>query len=99
MNKISGRDELIAEWRKLDKLQPPNYYFLDRENGRVFYQKRTPGEKVSKVYYRESIDGTEQLLFDPLHYIEGKTISVQQISPSFDGKKLLIAYSQLGAEV
>src|ERR1041385_4336318 len=23
LNNISGRDELIAEWKKLDKLQPP----------------------------------------------------------------------------
>ncbi|MDI1304212.1 MAG: serine protease, peptidase S9 family protein, partial [bacterium] len=40
MSKISGRDELIAEWKKLDKLQPPVYYYPIKENGRIFYQKR-----------------------------------------------------------
>ena len=47
MNRITGRDELRAEWKKLDNLQPPIYYLPDRENGRVFYQKRMPGDKVS----------------------------------------------------
>jgi prolyl oligopeptidase len=99
MSKISGRDELIAEWKKLDKLQPPVYYSPIKENGRIFYQKRFPGEKVSKVYYREGIQGKEQMLFDPLTFIPGKILSVQQIIPSYDAKKLVIAYSESGAEV
>jgi prolyl oligopeptidase len=99
MNTIAGRDELIAEWRKLDKLQPPQIYFPITEGGRIFYQKRMPGEKVSKVYFRENMEAPEQLLFDPLGYLEGKTLSVQQISPSYDGKKLLIGYAENGAEV
>jgi prolyl oligopeptidase len=99
MNRITGRDELRAEWKKLDDLQPANFYLPDRENGRVFYQKRTPGEKVSKVYFRQGMNGEEKLLFDPLNYIKGKTLSVQQIVPSFDGGKLIICYSENGAEV
>lgn len=99
MNKISGRDELIAEWKSLDKLQPPTYNSRSKEGGRIFYQKTMPGEKVSKVYFREGDKGAEQLLFDPLTFIPGKTLSVEQASASFDGKKLLIAYSENGAEV
>lgn len=99
MNRITGRNELRAEWKKLDNLQPPSYNLPDRENGRVFYQKRMPGEKVSKVYYREGMKGEEKLLFDPLNYIKGKTLSVQQMLPSYDGKKLIITYSENGAEV
>src|ERR1041385_3195988 len=57
MKNISGRDELIAEWTKLDKLQPARYNEIDIENGRVFYKKRMPGEKVAKLYYREGIAG------------------------------------------
>jgi prolyl oligopeptidase len=99
MNRITGKNELKTEWKKLDSLQPPSYNIPDMENGRVFYQKRMPGEKVSKVYYREGMNGEEKLLFDPLNYIKGKTLSVQQILPSFDGKKLIITYSENGAEV
>lgn len=99
MNKISSRNELIAEWKSLDKLQPATYRGRSKFGGRIFYQKTMPGEKVSKTYYREGINGVEQLLFDPLTFIPGKTLTVGQTSPSFDGKKLLIAYSENGAEV
>ena len=34
MSKISGRDELIAEWKKLDKIQPAVYFSVIEENGR-----------------------------------------------------------------
>lgn len=99
MSKINGRDALVAEWKKLDKLQPPIYYYPIKEMNRIFYQKRMPGEKVSKVYYREGMEGEEQLLFDPLTFVAGKILSVQQILPSHDAKKLAIAYSESGAEV
>jgi prolyl oligopeptidase len=99
MSAVSGRDELIAEWKKLDKQQPPQIYAPVKEGGRIFYQKRMPGEKVSKLYYRENISAAEQLLFDPLTFVAGKTLSVQGFSPSYDGKKLLIGYAEKGAEV
>ena len=99
LNTLNGRDSLIAEWKKLDKLQPARIRSFSYENGRLFYRKTLPGENVGKVYYREGMNGAEQLLFDPTTYLSGKTLSVQSISPSFDGKKLAIAYSEKGAEV
>jgi prolyl oligopeptidase len=99
MNKISGRDSLISEWKNLNKSQPPTYLNQYVTKGRVFFQKRMPGENLSKVYYREGMKGNDQLLFDPLSYIPGKTLTVGQILPSYDGKKLVISYSEKGAEV
>ena len=99
MNTISGRDELIQEWRKLALLQPAIIFSEAEANGKYFFQKRNPGEKVSKVYYRENLNGDDHLLFDPQTFIPGKTLSVQSINPSNDGTKLLIAYSEAGAEV
>ncbi|HNP33246.1 MAG TPA: prolyl oligopeptidase family serine peptidase [Flavobacterium sp.] len=99
LNKISGRNELVAEWKNLDKIQPAVYHSRNIYGGRVFYQKTMPGEKVGKAYFRDGMNGKEQLLFDPLTFIPGKTLSIQQIIPSFDGKKVLIAYSENGAEV
>ena len=99
MSTIAGRDELIAEWRKLDKLQPAAYSSIVKEGGRTFFKKKTPGEKVAKVYYRENSNSPEVLLFNPLTFIAGKTLSVETIIPSYDGKKLLIGYSENGAEV
>lgn len=99
LNKLSGRDELIAEWKMLDKLQPPSIHGRNYQNGRVFYLKTMPGENVAKVYYRQGMDGKEILLFDPTTYIKGKTLSVQSALPNFDGKKIIIAYSEGGAEI
>jgi prolyl oligopeptidase len=99
LNSISGRDELIAEWQGLDKLQPARLNGRNYKNGRVFYRKTMPGEKVGKLYYRQGLNGVEQLLFDPSSYIKGKTITIEGFDPSYDAKKIAIAYSELGAEV
>lgn len=99
MSTIPGRDELIEEWRRLDKIQPAEYRSQVKEGGRVFYRKRLPGEKVSKLYYKENMDGPEILLFDPLTFIEGKTLSIEDAIPSYDGKKIAIGYAEKGAEI
>lgn len=99
LGKLSGRDELVAEWKMLDQLQPPKINGRVYEGGRLFYRKTMPGEDVSKLYYREGYEGKEQLLFDPSTYIKGKKLSIQSVMPSFDGKKLLLGYAEAGAEV
>ncbi len=99
MKKVSGRDELIAEWKKLDQLQPEVYYTTTEAGGRYFFLKRTPAENVGKVYFRESLKGEDQILFDPMTFIPGKTLTIESITPSYDGKKLLIAYAEEGAEI
>src|ERR1700679_4221489 len=48
LNKLNGRDELIAEWNRLDKLKPASIAGIQYENGRLFYKKTMPGEKVGK---------------------------------------------------
>lgn len=99
LNNISGRDELIAEWKKLDKLQPPRISGVQYEGGRYFYRKTMPGENVGKLYFRDGMSGKEQLLFDPTAYIKGKTLTLDGATPSYDGKMVAISYSQQGAEV
>jgi len=99
LNKLNGRDELIAEWKKLDKAQPPRIGSIIYENGRIFYRKTLPGENVGKLYFRQGINGKESLLFDPKTYIKGKTLTLESAIPSYDGKKIAIGYSEQGAEV
>jgi prolyl oligopeptidase len=99
LNKINGRDALIAEWKMLDKLQPARISGRAYEKGRVFYRKTMPGENVGKLYYRDSLKGAEYLLFDPTNYIKGKTLTIEGYTPSFDAKQIAIAYSENGAEV
>ncbi|MGH2647831.1 MAG: hypothetical protein ACRDE8_09705, partial [Ginsengibacter sp.] len=99
LNTLNGRESLIAEWKRLDKLQPAAFSATYYENGRLFYRKTMPGENVGKIYYREGMNGTEHLLFDPATYIPGKTLSVQSFVPSYDGKKLAVLYAEQGAEI
>lgn len=99
MQTISGRNELLGEWYKLFLLIPPTYSSESEAGGRFFFQMREPGDKVSKVYCRETINGDDQLLFDPMTFISGKTLSVEYVTPSYDGKKLLIGYAEQGAEI
>jgi len=99
LDKLNGRNELIAEWKKLDKLQPPRIGSIVYENGRIFYRKTMPGENVGKLYFRQGISGKELLLFDPKTYIKGKTLTLESAIPSYDGKKIAIGYSEQGAEV
>lgn len=99
LNNLSGRDALIAEWKKLDKLQPAHNAGQVYEGGRLFYRKTLPGEKVGKLYYREGFNGAEQLLFDPTTFIKGASLTLESYTPSYDGKKIAIAYSHQGAEV
>lgn len=99
LRKLNGRDELVAEWKMIDKLHPATISGIVYENGRLFYKKTVPGEKVGKLYYRQGENGKEILLFDPLTYISGKTLTVERYLPSFDGRLVAIAYSQKGAEV
>ena len=99
LNKLNGRDELIAEWKRLDKLQPPRIRSVIYENGRIFYRKTLAGENIGKLYFREGMNGKETLLFDPGNYIPGKTLTMSSAVPSYDGKKIAIGYSEQGAEV
>lgn len=99
INKLSGRNELIAEWKMLDNLQPPVIRARDYRGGRLFYKKTMPGENVAKLYYREGMEGKEVLLFDPSVYIPGKILSIQSTLASFDGKQIIISYAESGAEI
>lgn len=99
LNKLNGRDELINEWKALDKLQPPRINGRKYQNGKMFYRKTLPGEKIGKIYYRIGLTGQERLLFNPATYIKGKNLTVEGFIPSYDAKKLAIAYSEEGAEV
>jgi prolyl oligopeptidase len=99
LKKITGVDDLINEYKVLDNIFP--YKIEDRycKNGRYFYKKTLPEEKVAKLYYREGLNGAEIKLFDPTTYVAGKTLSIQGILPSYDGKRIAIWFSEGGGEV
>lgn len=99
LNEISGRNELISEYKKLDNILPPKISDRCFQGGRFFYKKALSGDKVAKLFYREGLTGQEILLFDPSDNAEGKVLSIQGIIPSYDGKKIIIWYSEGGSEI
>lgn len=103
LDKIPGRDALAREWMELDKLQPARYRDITYEHGRVFYKKTLGGENVGKLYYRQGWKGAEKLLFDPSSFKPvgakpGDVTTLQNMSPSPDGRHVVLAFSAAGAE-
>ncbi len=103
LDKIPGRDALVAEWTALDKRQPATYGSFSFEGGRLFYKKTLGGESVGKLYMRQGWTGPEQLLFDPSAYTSplsaaGKTTTLESYAASWDGKRVAIGFSSGGAE-
>ena len=96
--RIPGREALVQEWLKLDKLKPADYSTITYENGRVFYKKTVGGENVGKLYLREGWNGAEKLLLDPAGYKNGVTATINSFLPSWDGKHVAIGFSWGGAE-
>src|ERR1700712_1070832 len=94
LNGLNGRDSLVAEWQRLNDLNPANYFGFAFENNRLFYRKTMPGEIVSKLYFRQGMKGTEILLFDPSSYIPGKTLTLESAAPTSDGRQIAVAYSE-----
>jgi prolyl oligopeptidase len=99
ISKISGREALKTLYRNLGDLNTTVTNFKYVRSGRVFYKKTLPEENVGKLYYREGINGKEQLLFDPANYIAGKTFSLDFAIPSYDGKKIAIVFTSGGSEI
>jgi prolyl oligopeptidase len=95
---IHGRDALIKEWTELDKRTPPRYRDVIVESGHVYYRKTLGGENVGKLYFRETWDGPEQLLFDPASYQKVPDAVVSLFKPSPDGKYVALGLSTKGAE-
>src|ERR1039458_1598106 len=53
--KIPGRDALVQEWMKLDKLKPATYSSITCEHGRVFYKKTLGGRSEEHTSELQSL--------------------------------------------
>ena len=67
--------------------------------GKVFYEKRDPGQDTYKLYARDSADGSERLLVDPDKWATpGLHMALDYYAPSPDGSKIVYAVSAGGSE-
>lgn len=101
LDRINGRDELIAKFKELDSRRSSRIFNLTiTENDFYFYAKMTPEDETGKLFMRRGFDGEEFLLFDPSSYKkeEGVQYTIGSITPNFDGSKVGFSLAPNGSE-
>ena len=87
--KLPGRAALVDRLKALlyvDVITPPVH-----RGTRYFYSRRHADKEKSIYYWREGESGAEQVLLDPNAMSKDGTISLGEVVPSWDGKK--VAYT------
>ena len=90
LDKIPGRNALIADFRKFDTINKFTISQVRRGGNRYFYKKTLAGENEGKLYLRNARNGKEILLFDPKLWGEGKGNITFGYLPSYDGRHVAI---------
>ena len=101
LDRINGRDELIAKFKELDSRRSSRIFNLNiTENDFYFYAKMTPEDETGKLFMRKGFEGEEHLLFDPSTYkIEDKVqYTIGSIVPNIDGSLLGFTLAANGSE-
>ena len=101
LDRINGRDELIAKFKELDSRSSSRIFNLNiTENDFYFYAKMTPEDETGKLFMRKGFEGEEHLLFDPSTYkIEDKVqYTIGSIVPNIDGSFLGFTLAANGSE-
>jgi prolyl oligopeptidase len=101
LDRISGREQLVDWFLELDQRKTDQIYGLQiARTGRYFYLKLTPEDEVGKLYYRDSYEEDEHLLYDPESYDGGTGASyvIAGIRPDFNGERIAIAVAPNGSE-
>lgn len=77
-------------------------------NDKYFYLKRDADDATAKVYYKNGINGSEELLYDPANFVSAYKNSskkndqkfiINLLSPSWDGSRLAISLTEKGKEI
>lgn len=94
MERIPGRAALLARIKDIESRAAGLAIDAVRaDSGRLFFQRRDPGDNQFRLVYRDTPDGADQLIFDPekISKETGKTHALMDFSPSPNGR--LVAYS------
>ena len=84
---LPGRDRIRERVRQL--LDVETYDAFLKRGTRYFFRKRRPGEQQPSIYFRDGMDGQDQLLIDPAARGTGPYAAVRPLRISWDGKLLL----------
>jgi prolyl oligopeptidase len=100
VERIPGRDELLARIEQLDESAPARVGWVVRSaTGRYFYLKSLSKESAFKLYMRDGTSGPEKLLVDPLGASgTGPPAAINFVSPSPNGRYVAYGISKGGSE-
>lgn len=101
IDEIPGRSSLIELYSEFDGRSSDRVYGLSiSENGRYFYLKTTPEDEFGKLYYRDSYEAEEVLLYDPADFRGDRGVAyvIGTYKPDLMGERVLIGLAPNGSE-
>ena len=94
LDSIPGRDRVRERIREL--LDVETYDSLQKVGNRYFFRKRLPGCEQPSIFFRDGIEGMDQLLVDPAERRTGEYTAVNPLRVSPDGQLLLYEVKEGG---
>jgi len=94
LDAIPGRERMRERVREL--LDVESFDSLLKAGTRYFFRKRLPGQEQPSIYFRNGVDGPDQLLVDPAERGTGNYTAVKPLQVSRDGSLLLYEVKQGG---
>lgn len=94
LDAVPGRERIRKRIREL--LDIETYDSILKVGNRYFFRKRLPGQEQPCIWFREGLEGTDQLLIDPDERGTGKYTAVKPIRVSPDGRLLLYEVKEGG---
>lgn len=94
LNAIPGREHIRERVREL--LDVETYDSIQKVGDRYFFRRRLAGDEQPSIFFREGIEGTDQLLVDPGERGTGKYTAVKPLRVSPDGRLLLYEVKEGG---
>ena len=102
LNKIPGRERLLARIKEIDAATPgATTNAVRTSTGRYFFLKRDPTDNQFRLVYRDKAEGPDRLIIDPaeLQKKTGTPHAVMDFTPSPDGKRIAYAIQAGGGEI
>ena len=102
LENIPGRDTLIKKMEELSQRKSFSVFNVNvTRDDQYFFLKKQKGAETAQVFYRKDEHSEDELLYDPKDYKPEtkKNYVISNISPSWDGRYLVIAITHSGLEI
>ena len=98
VSSISNRDQFISLQQKINSSDNIKFSKLKiTSNNIYFYLKEDKNHNIKKLFYRNSFNGDEKLLFNPISISENTVINY--INPNWNGTQIIIGITENDNEI